>query len=617
MSPGDRDLLQAPRGSSDQAAPSLAAALDGGAVYAVINIEFKDADSCRQFAVKGAYVVSRFDRFADVLLPTRPDPARKGAAIDPDVQAAIEHAPGIVWAEVDRAVSVPRPLPVTAPPEKPRGLPEPIVRGGIDGLTGKGVIIAIIDSGIDFHHPDFITYDAQGRPTSRLLYFWDTTSDALATGKVGQKAPISYPTGDAIGTVYTRADLTAELRAARPQIATWDLVGHGTQCAGVAAGNGNGDREYTGVAPEADLIAVRIGSESEDLENSWMLGAVCDWIDQLAGGQPVVVSCSWSGQYGSHDGCRIKERRLNARFPDTARGRALCFAAGNEGDVPLHAEVSFAGENDKGTLSWQATAPGSIVVYFDSGEEKLQVDPPRGLGKVRIDPRTIHASLHPITHQLTWEFPVPAGAGGMVLSSQSGKQIKADAYITPASGSFDSACARFRKQVACPATAAQAITVGSYDWNDRFSRRGQAIALPLLGMRDGKTPPLTVGARSFYSNPGPSRLSTPDRPSAKPDIVAPGQYFTAAAPLNSPERPLHETSGKYQLFNGTSAATPYTAGVIALLLQKKPDLTLGEIRELLKANATKDKFTGDLPNPDWGYGKLDLKAVKRMLDAVH
>jgi subtilisin family serine protease len=70
------------------------------------------------------------------------------------------------------------------------------------------------------------------------------------------------------------------------------------------------------------------------------------------------------------------------------------------------------------------------------------------------------------------------------------------------------------------------------------------------------------------------------------------------------------------LFNGTSAATPYTAGVVALMFQKKPALTLGQIRELLKNNASHDGFTATLPNPSWGYGKLDLAAVKRILDAI-
>ena len=136
--------------------------------------------------------------------------------------------------------------------------PEEIVRGGASGMTGKNVIVAVIDTGIDFHHPDFITYDEQGKPTSRLLYFWDTTSETYGSG-IGQKAPVSYPNGTPIGTVYTRDDMNAELRSNNRHIASWDTDGHGTACAGIAAGNGNGsDGKYKGVAPDADIIAVRV-----------------------------------------------------------------------------------------------------------------------------------------------------------------------------------------------------------------------------------------------------------------------------------------------------------------------------------------------------------------------
>jgi len=100
----------------------------------------------------------------------------------------------------------------------------------------------------------------------------------------------------------------------------------------------------------------------------------------------------------------------------------------------------------------------------------------------------------------------------------------------------------------------------------------------------------------------------------KPDVVAPGQWYTAPAARNTQAR--LDSSGHYRLFNGTSAATPYCAGVVALLMQKKPDITLGEIKNLLKKCATQDDFTGKVPNPDWGHGKLDLKALEKMIAEV-
>lgn len=109
----------------------------------------------------------------------------------------------------------------------------------------------------------------------------------------------------------------------------------------------------------------------------------------------------------------------------------------------------------------------------------------------------------------------------------------------------------------------------------------------------------------------------------------PGEYYYAsfaklldhagAPTYNAKTKPVEgvpDTSGNYMLFSGTSAATPYAAGVVALMFQKKPTLTLGQIRELLKNNASQDSFTSTLPNPAWGYGKLDLGAVRKTLGAI-
>src|SRR5206468_2987899 len=97
----------------------------------------------------------------------------------------------------------------------------------------------------------------------------------------------------------------------------------------------------------------------------------------------------------------------------------------------------------------------------------------------------------------------------------------------------------------------------------------------------------------------------------KPDIVAPGRWHTAPAAEHGQDPVLHE-SGKYEAMNGTSAATPYTAGVIALLFQKKPDLSTKDLRQLFKAATEKDDYTGKLPNERWGNGKLNKKAVEKL-----
>ena len=68
--------------------------------------------------------------------------------------------------------------------------------------------------------------------------------------------------------------------------------------------------------------------------------------------------------------------------------------------------------------------------------------------------------------------------------------------------------------------------------------------------------------------------------------------------------------------NGTSAATPYTAGIVALMFEKKANLTFGEIKTLMEKNASRDPFTGVPPGAVWGSGKLDMRAVERIFAAI-
>ena len=155
------------------------------------------------------------------------------------------------------------------------------------GLTGKGVLLAIIDSGIDYTHPDFRNADG----TTRLLALWDQTIEGTP--------PADYR----IGTEFTREELNQSLRENR--VLSRDLSGHGTAVAGIAAGNGRTSHgRYRGVAPESELLVVKLGIPRPDsFPRTTELIQGVDYAVRkaLELSMPLVINLSFGNTYGSHE----------------------------------------------------------------------------------------------------------------------------------------------------------------------------------------------------------------------------------------------------------------------------------------------------------------------------
>ena len=600
--------------AGDKALSTASAATQSSTVYHVLNVEFKTAagrqalfTDQKRSLLAGATVLTVVDRFADVFI-------QNDAPWN-----ALEANPNVLRVEYSSRVEAPPPPDATPGQYDTAAIPESIIRGGYQGLKGKGVIIAVLDTGIDFRHPDFITYNAAGVPTSRIAYLWDTATP-FQNGR-GTAAPFKFPNGSSIGTLYTQAQLTAELRATAKKIPPTDLDGHGTACASVAAGNGNGDMtptglkrpEVVGVAPEATIIGIRMGYEG--LENSYLLNAMAEWLETVAKTTPLVISGSFGGHYTGHDGQRVMERQLNARFPLNRAGRAVVFAAGNEGTDRIHAKVDF-GAAPK-AVSWNVRQKTYVKMYFNSADPGIVATGSAAtpLGK------NLTVSINPITGQIEGQLLVTPGPGGLQFSNNSGKPVEAHLYfMNRAFGNFDAASAVQSHLVGSPGAMANAITIGSYDWNDNFHAGGKPITLSTVCVDEkGVRFPFEVKQLSCYSSPGPLRTGT-----VKPEIVAPGQWYQSASAKLETGQPAGysvrlDSTGNYRAMNGTSAATPYTSGIIALMFQKKPTLTLGQIRDLLKANASKTglaPFGSAIPNNNWGYGKLDNPAIDRIFASI-
>jgi subtilisin family serine protease len=589
----DAAAAQPPAAAPTQSAPAVVA--NGAKSLRAMHWEFANAASCKAYQQNGVTFLTRFDRFADVLF----DPT------DPKVVAALKAVKGLRWAELASASVTPPPPPVKPDVEQPRALPEAVARGGYAGLTGRGVLVAVIDTGIDFHHPDFIAYDAAGQPTSRIRYFWDTLHN-YRPGEPGGPSPVSFPGGSSIGTIYSRDQLTADLRAAQSQLTGTDLNGHGTSCAGIAAGNGNAlRRAYMGVAPEADLIVVRIGDSDGKMVSQYLTGAICDWLDKVAGSTPLVVSCSFGGTDCGHDGYRILERQFDVRFPLDRAGRAILIAAGNNGAKPMHVPLTIGGPSAPAQLSWACPNATTLQIYVQTNNRDLQVTAGTDL---KLPAPTI--ALHSLTGQMVILQNLPPGSGSLSVASKTDSSFRADAYLLDTAAKFTSPGATQERMIDEPACSANVITVGSYNFNNLIDVKGK-----ILSLRDAEATnrSMTIGELSAYSCPGFWRFGT----ATKPEITAPGQWWAAPAAAGIAKLDaMRDSSGRYRLFNGTSAATPYAAGIIALAMQKNPKLTPSQIKNLFKSAASSDAFTGATPNIHWGYGKLDLAAVGRLIQQV-
>lgn len=459
------------------------------------------------------------------------------------------------------------------------------MQGG--GLTGKGTLIGIMDSGIDYTHPDFRNSDG----TSRIQYIWDQTENGRP------------PSGFKQGTEYTNEDINRALGSKQPfnTVKTLDLIGHGTAVAGIAAGNGRGgESRETGVAPEASLIVVKLGYRGfESFARTTEIMRAVKYIQDKAEaiGAPVAVNISYGTNHGSHDGSSLFETYIDDASQQWKT--AIIVASGNEGAAGHHfaakiskgqtIDVDFAVAENLDTFyltcwknfvdqfSWELFLPGgkstgllnpaqfmtamniegaSLEIYYGQptyyNEDQeiffrmkgLNGSLPQGIWRIRVK------GLEVVEGKFDMWLPTVEEVGQNTVFTKP----TADLTLT------------------LPSTASNVITVGGY--NGEIS-----AAAPFSG-------------RGFTRN----------HVYVKPDLVAPATGIIST-----------RAGGGYDSFTGTSLAAPFVTGSSALMMQwgivqgNDPFLYGQRIKAFLKRGARRNQFL-KYPNTIWGYGELCLKS---------
>ena len=458
-------------------------------------------------------------------------------------------------------------------------------------MNGQGTLIAIIDSGIDYAHPDFRNADG----TTRILLLWDQT----------------------LGRVFDSTQINRALTASSSQeqyrlVPSRDLSGHGTHVAGIAAGNGRAsDGQYVGVAPEANLIVVKLGIEREEAfpRTTELMSAVDFSLRQAYVLQmPIVINLSFGNNYGGHDGTSLLETYLDSA---AAYWKSLIVTGtGNEGDGGIHTEGSFRGNRGVSGVSQEGTTKAeAAVIEFSVGEyetgfniqlwknfaDEMRVSlvAPSGetigtlqseLGTQRLETAGTDVlvyygmpSPYSVSQEIFLDFIpkgnyVDQGVWNIVLTPV--KIVDGNYNLWLPGQSVVGGGTAFLRPVeettlTIPSTASKILSVGAYD--ARF---------------------LTMAP---FSGRGYTRVNR----AVKPDVVAPGVEIISASP-----------GGGYTARSGTSMAAPYASGLASLMMEEgivkgnDPFLFGSKIIAYMHRQALPLPGYTTYPNPVTGWGRI-------------
>lgn len=460
----------------------------------------------------------------------------------------------------------------------------PAVQNARYDLYGDGVLVALLDSGVDYAHPDFRNEDG----TTRILALWDQT------------IPGRPPEGYRIGTEYTQQEineaLAADTESARyALVPSRDVSGHGTRVLGIAAGNGraSGGR-YRGIASHSPILAVKLGMPREEgfpRTTELMQGLDYCIRKALELRLPVAVNISIGNTYGAHDGTSLLETYI-ADIANVWKS-VICIGTGNEGYAAGHA----AGILRERTTETVELAVGeyetafSIQIwksYLDEVDITLTSPGGRRAGPIQKLLGAQRFVLEETEILLYYGEPSPYSQSQEIYL----ELLPRGDYVDTGIWTLELAAGEIRDghyHIWLPSSAA-------LNGGTRFLRASADTTLTIpstarriaaIGAYDSRT--LTYA--DFSGRGGTCDLRE------KPVLTAPGVRILTTAP-----------GGTYAEATGTSFATPFATGAAALLLQwgitdgNDPYLYGEKAIAYLKKGTRPLPAYAEYPNPEVGWG---------------
>ena len=463
-------------------------------------------------------------------------------------------------------------------------------------LRGKGTAVAVIDSGIDYQNAVF--RNAGG---SRIAYLWDQSLED-GTDIAGTEVPY--------GRLFRKKDIDQALAFEDPfsVVPSRDTNGHGTALSGIAAGNMVPGENFTGAAPEATLIIIKVKPAKQYLRNFYLYPPEAEVFQENDVMMAIAYAISWAKKLemplsiclgiGSSQGAHLGTNALSQYVDYVANFSqvSVSVAAGNEGNTRNHSTGIFSQEREQIVTELRVAEreQGFTMEFWGEPPEiyGLSIQSPTG------EILEVSSSIGSRTQELSFVFvETKVYVNYILIERQTGYSLVYIRFFHPASGIW------------------KIFTQARNRQNVQFH-----MWLPVEGLISQDTYFLEPSPYTTVTAPGDARNSITATAYQHRDgsiYIAAGRGYTPdgmitphlAAPGVNVKVPL--VRGDFGTRSGTSISAAQTAGIAALLFEwaiirdNQPFFTGSSVKYYLQRGARREENM-QYPNPEWGYGKVDL-----------